>query len=153
MKTLTGAIAILGICAALVLGSTILENRGQRQAQQSERAIRELDARVAESEKGKAEAEALPDVVRENWRGLTEHAETVANLERDRAQTDALIDLALADLRAREQWRGFVLGMFGLAVFSAIGGGSLYLVYRATLGKDAGNVREKAKSTEKALYG
>jgi len=129
MKTVTAGVIILALCVAVILGTTVLEKGGQWQ---QARAIRQLDAQIAQSEAAQAEAENLPRAIAEEWAGMTEHAETIANLERDRATTDALIELALSDLRAEQQWRGYVQAMFALVLVSLIAGGALYLVHDAT---------------------
>jgi len=129
MKTVTAGVIIVALCVAVILGTTVLEKGGQWQ---QARAIRQLDAQIAQSEAVRAEAENLPRAIAEEWAGRTEHAETIANLERDRATTDALIELALSDLRAEQQWRGYVQAMFALALVSLLAGGALYLVHEAT---------------------
>jgi len=156
MKTTTTALVILALCGLVILGTVILERGGQRQAAQSQIALRELDARVAESEAARAEAETEPYVIAADWAGQTEYLETQENLERDRAQSDALIELALADHRARVAWRVYEQVFLALVVFFALACAGLYLVYLATLGHDAGNVRkdkQRAGDAARGLYG
>lgn len=132
MNKVTGAVIAVALCGAVVLGTVILEKGGQWQQGRSQVAIRELDAEIARSEASRAEAEALPNAIRENWDGMTEHVETVAHLEFTKAQNDALIALALADYHAQREWRGYVQGMFALVLFSLIVGVALVLVHDAT---------------------
>lgn len=132
MKTVTTAVIVLALCGAVILGTVVLEKGGQWQQARSQIAIRELDAEIAKSDASRAEAEAAPFVVRENWDGLIEYTETTANVSRDRATTDALIALALADYHAQQEWRRYVQAMFALVLFSLIVGGALVLVHDAT---------------------
>lgn len=123
---------VAALCAAVVIGTTVIDWSGNRQNTQAQIALRQLDARIAESEAAEAEAENLPRAIAAEWAGQTEYLETRANLDRDRATTDALIALALADLHREQQWRGYTQAMFALVLCSLIGGGGLYLVYHAT---------------------
>ena len=104
---------VIGLVCLCAAGGWVASTLG---GSSSQLAVKELEARISDNERAEAEAEAWPQAIRENWDGLAEYTLTRGTVERDAEITEALIELALADLHNKQQWDAFAQMMIGVVV-------------------------------------